>query len=182
MSTKKSYAKIREEDIFYPLPGYPGYEINHMATIQRIYKKTRRVLKPILKRGLLVISLHRMDGKRKQERVHKLMELAFLPIAPPNHVLYHKNGNRIDNYIKNLKHIDRVELGKLTGAMNGSRRAVAKINRAGIVVATYTSARKAGKANFLSYQTVLDRCNGVILKPFNADDHNYVWNKDLSYS
>ncbi len=60
----------------------------------------------------------------------------------------------------------------MTGG-KASRRPVAKVNAAGEIVAYYPSARKAAKANHMSYQTVLDRCNGKVKKPFALDGHTY---------
>lgn len=49
------------------------------------------------------------------------------------------------------------------------RRPVEKVDRDGKVVARYPSARAAAKANFMSYQSVLDRCNGKTKKPYGED-------------
>ena len=49
------------------------------------------------------------------------------------------------------------------------RRPVVKVNRAGDVVARYPSARSAAKLNFMNYQSVLDRCNGKVKKPYGED-------------
>ena len=40
-----------------------------------------------------------------------------------------------------------------------------------------TLARQAAKENYLSYQTVMDRCNGKIKKPFALDGHTYQWDE-----
>lgn len=54
-----------------------------------------------------------------------------------------------------------------------SKRPVVKIDQNGTVVALYPSARAAARYNFISYQAVLDRCNGKIQKPFALDGHSY---------
>lgn len=53
------------------------------------------------------------------------------------------------------------------------RRPVAKIDSAGNVIAVYSSAREAARANFMSYQAVLDRCNGKVQKPYVLDGFTY---------
>ena len=54
-----------------------------------------------------------------------------------------------------------------------ARRPVVKITPAGEVVEAYPSARAAAKANHMSYQAVLDRCNGKVKKPFALDGYDY---------
>ena len=54
---------------------------------------------------------------------------------------------------------------------------VAKVTPAGEIVAVYQSARAAAKANHMSYQAVLDRCNGKVKKPYALDGHTYIFDK-----
>jgi hypothetical protein len=171
---------IVEGGVYIPIPGHPLYEIDHVGNIRRIYKTKKVKMTPIFKQVGYIIKLQSPTGQRKEERVHKLMQLTFLPPAPPGHVLYHKNGNKKDNYVNNLGYITRVELGKMTGAKS-SRRTVAKVDREGSIVATYSSAREAAKANFLSYQTVMDRCNGKVKNKFALGECTYVWDRDAFY-
>lgn len=49
------------------------------------------------------------------------------------------------------------------------RKPVVKVDRDGKIIARYPSARAAAKVNFMSYQSVLDRCNGKIQKPYGED-------------
>jgi hypothetical protein len=166
--------------VFVAIPGYPNYEIDKTGVVRHIFKKAKpRVITPVLHNGTLYIRLTK-DGARKEEWVHHLVAITFIGPAPPGKVLYHKNGNKQDNYVNNLVYITRAELGKLTGA-KGRRQPVAKVNRAGEVVATYSSAREAAKANFMSYQTVMDRCNGQVKSAFALDGHRYLWDKDVNY-
>ena len=76
----------------------------------------------------------------------------------------------------NIGFIEPRKLGQLTGAKAG-RQPVAKVNEDGEVVAIYPSARKAAKANHMSYQAVIDRCHGKIKKPFALDGHTYRYEK-----
>lgn len=47
----------------------------------------------------------------------------------------------------------------------------------GEIVAVYPSARAAARENHMSYQTVLDRCNGKVKQPFALDGHTYQFEK-----
>lgn len=64
----------------------------------------------------------------------------------------------------------------MTGALS-SRRPVEKVDMNGAVVEVYSSARAAARANHMSYQTVLDRCNGKVKNPYTLDGHNYRFEK-----
>lgn len=57
------------------------------------------------------------------------------------------------------------------------KRRVLKIRRDGSIVKRYPSARAAALDNYMSVQSVLDRCNGKIKKPFAADGCSFVFEK-----
>lgn len=116
------------------------------------------------------------QGRTKDVAVIRLMVEVWFGGYPPGKVAYHKNGNTADHCYTNIGFITPRELGKLTGAKS-RRMPVAKVNKAGEVVAFYSSARKAAKANHMSYQAVLDRCHGKIKKPFAIDGYTYRFEK-----
>lgn len=55
------------------------------------------------------------------------------------------------------------------------RKAVVKIDNYGEIVEVYSSARMAAKANYMSHQTVTDRCNGKCRSIFAPDGYAYAW-------
>ena len=81
---------------------YPDYEINYNdATVRNI--KTNKILKPYLENdGYHRITLCK-DKKRKNFRIHRLMGLTFLPNSNNKPCVDHKNRNRSDNRLVNLK-------------------------------------------------------------------------------
>ena len=121
----------------------------------------------------LVVKLTR-DGKAKEEIVISVMARTFLGPRPEGHVPYHKNGIQSDNYINNIAYISKKDLGKLTGK-NSRRKPVAKINKNGEIIEFYSSAREAARKNYMSYQTVIDRCNGKCKSAFAPDGYAYAW-------
>lgn len=165
-----------EEGRYVRIPGYPLYEIDQFGNIRRIFKTKRVLITPVIKRGIYVIRLQNPDGQRKEERIHKLMQRTFLPEPKPGQVLYHKNQNRLDNALSNLAYIERSKLGRLTGAKS-RRKPVVKIDRTGEIVDVYKSAREAARRNWLSYQTVMDRCNGKVKSRFAPDGYRYEWDE-----
>ena len=69
---------------------------------------------------------------------------------------------------------------KLTSAKS-KRKSVIKINANGEIVDVCRSAREAGKMNYMSYQTIIDRCNGKYKSAFASDGFAYAWeDSDLS--
>lgn len=116
------------------------------------------------------------DGKYKIILVHKIVANHFIGEPKDGQVLYHVNGVLTDNWASNLAYIGRKDLGKLTGAKS-NRKSVVKINKDGEIVDCYSSARECGKANFMSYQTITDRCNLVYVKRsiFAPDGFAYAW-------
>ena len=174
-------AKIKIEpghDIWTPLPRFNGrYEINYHGIIRRTYKngKQRIMKQEINDNGVPIVQLTDLEGHRKEYRVHVLMAETFLPPKPhPQMVLYHKNEIKKDNVIGNIDWISRSKLGKKTGG-NSRRKPVTKKDKDGEIVACYPSARDAARNNFMSYQTVMDRCNGKCKSVFAPDGYKYEW-------
>lgn len=164
--------------------GYNGrYQVSYYGKVRSVYKNgTTRLLtlNPKHQRNNGLIVRLSKDGRRKEYYVHSLVAWAFLGKANNGEVVYHKNGVLTDNIATNLKYITRQDLGKITGA-KGRRRPVAKIDAKGDIIDFYSSARKAAQANYLSYQTVIDRCNGKVKSALAPDGYAYAW-EDCDYS
>lgn len=160
------------------IPGTDGrYEIDIFGNVFRVWKTKpeRHLILPVVKRGHYEVKLT-LQGGRKVFCVHKLVQRTFLGETPPGKVLYHKNGNRLDNCMNNLDFITRKELGRKTG-YRSKRIPVVKKTPSGEEVEFYRSAREAAKANYMSYQTIIDRCNGKVKKPVAPDGYVYCWDK-----
>lgn len=167
------------------IPGYSGkYQVDTEGNIRRVYKSGKtRLMTPYRKKmsgsQRFVVKLTR-DGKPKEEILVQIMAKTFLWNPPPGCVPYHKNGCQSDNYIQNIAYISRKELGKLTGR-NSRRQPVAKIDSSGQIIEVYSSARECARKNFMSYQTVIDRCNGKCKSAFAPDGYAYAWeDKEVS--
>ena len=162
------------------IPSYNGkYQVDREGNIRRVYKSGKtRALHPYSKKmsgsQRLVVHLTDDKGVTKECVFMAVMAKTFLGPAPKGCVPYHKNGCQSDNYINNIAYIDKRELGKKTGPLS-RRRAVAKIDSAGEVVEFYSSAREAARKNFMSYQTINDRCNNNCKGAFAPDGYAYAW-------
>lgn len=152
--------------------------------IRRVYRSGKtRAMTPYSKRmsgsQRLVVKLTK-NGKSKEEIVMQIIARTFLGECPAGYVPYHKNGVQSDNYVNNIAYIRKTELGKMTGAKS-RRQPVVKIDSSGEMVEVYSSAREAGKRNYMSYQTITDRCNGKCKRAFAPDGYAYAWDdKEVS--
>lgn len=161
------------------IPGYDGkYQADREGNIRRIYQSGKsRLMTAYIKKSTrnrrMVVKLTK-DGNAKEETMIEIMAKTFLGPKPKDHVPYHKNGVQSDNYINNIAYISRKDLGKLTGK-NSRRKPVAKIDKCGEIVEFYPSAREAARKNYMSYQTIIDRCNGKCKSAFAPDGYAYAW-------
>ncbi len=161
------------------IPGYNGaYQADQEGNIRHVFPSGKtRLMKPYRKKMTgsqrLVVKLTK-NGKAKEEIVISVIARTFLGPVPTGCVPYHKNGCQTENHINNIAYISKKELGKLTGAMS-NRKTVAKIDADGQIVEVYSSAREAARQNYMSYQTVIDRCNGKCKSAFAPDGYAYAW-------
>lgn len=161
------------------IPGYDhAYEINYDGRVRRKLKSGKyRYLTAYHKKMTgsqrLVVKLTK-NGKGREVILHQIVAEVFHGPCPPGMVPYHINRAITDNWASNIGYITRSELGKLTGA-ESNKMTVAKIDRTGEIVDVYPSARIAGKKNFMSYQTILDRCAGKVKSAFAPDGFAYAW-------
>ena len=172
------------------IPGYDGkYQLDREGNCRRVFPSGKtRLMTPYQKKRMsgsnrYIVKLTK-DGKSKEEILMQLMAITFLGPVPEGCVPYHKNGMQSDNNINNIEYISKKDLGKKTGAA-AKRRPVAKLDSNGEIVEIYPSAREAARKNFMSYQTVIDRCNGKCKGAFAPDGYAYAWedsprNKSMS--
>lgn len=164
------------------VPGYDGkYQANFEGDIRRVYAKSgrTRLITPYKKKRRpqrVVVQLTK-NGKSKEVAVMSVIARTFLGPCPPGCVPYHRNGMQKDNCAGNIAYIKKSELGKLTGA-SANRKPVVKLNPSGQPIAYYSSARDAARQNYMSRQTIADRCNGKVKHGPAPDGCEYAWDDD----
>lgn len=183
-----SQEKERDDLNWRDIPGYNGaYQISNEGEVRTWkYRGDQFLTQPKLMtqfvRGKGKISRARFvkltaqDGSSRDVSVLGLMVNIWMGGPRPGMYPYHKNGDLRDHCINNIGFATRKDFGKMFGG-SSSRIPVKKVTPAGEVVEIYPSARQAAKANHMSYQTVLDRCNGKVKKPFELDGHNYLFDR-----
>lgn len=157
------------------VPGYEGiYKANPYNQIFRCYKNGKmKLMTQYFSHRKYMVKLTR-NGKSAEVPAATVILLTFKGPCPVGMVPYHKNGIKLDNRLDNLDYIKSNVLGRLTGAKSRSQ-SVIKIDENGEPVESYRSAREAGRKNYMSYQTIMDRCNGKVKKAFALDGYSYEW-------
>lgn len=113
-----------------------------------------------------------MKIKDKEMNCARLVANAFIRKLKDSDRVYHKNHLEFDNYYRNLEILSLTELGKRTGHISKSQRVVEVKDEE--IIRSWSSARKAAKSLFISYQTVMDYCNKKVKKPM----YNLMWEDD----
>ena len=155
------------------IPGYNGtYQANFDGQIRRVFKNGKyRILaqypKTHTKKVFCKINC-------KETNAAKIIWIAFNGSIPDGMNVIHKNGMQTDNCINNLSLVTKKELGNVYGKLS-NQKCVAKIDSSGQIVEFYQSARECGRKNYLSRQTVTDRCNGKCKSPYAPDGYAYAW-------
>lgn len=166
------------------VPGYAGkYQADTEGNVRRVYKSGKtKLMTPYRKKmhgsQRLVVKLSH-DGKPKEEALLQIIAKTFLGPAPDGYVPCHKNGCQTENHLNNIAYIKKSDLGRMTGA-SSRRQSVVKIDEFGEIVDVYSSAREAGRKNYMSYQTISDRCNGKCKSAFAPDGYAYAWEDKAS--
>ena len=119
------------------------------------------------------VQLRLADGGWKRVLVSKIVADAFMGGTPPGKMRVHKNGMKHDNAVENIVFMTRAESAKIYRP--GNSRPVLKVDRDGNVVEIYRSGAEAARANYISPQSISDRCNGLIEDPYRLDGYNYVF-------
>lgn len=111
--------------------GYEGrYLISDQGRLVSLWGRKCKFLTPsINKAGYIETCLAARNGKRKNEKWHRLVAVAFLPNLKNKKQVNHKNGIKTDNRVENLEWVTQSEniqhaiivLGKKFGLSQGIR-------------------------------------------------------------
>lgn len=143
---------MNHDEIWKPVAGYEGlYEVSDQGrvrtigrTVNRFYKRTKRFRPTNYKSKLIYIGKNPVNGylacvlhrKRKGRgfSIHRLVMTSFIGPRPEGYEVGHRNGNKMDNRLENLRYITPLENSAekhLHGTMaRGERQGHAKLTEA----------------------------------------------------
>ena len=82
------------------IEGYENYEVSNVGNVRIC--KTGRIMKSQNNKGYLIIGLCK-NGIRKTFQIHRLVAVAFIENPDDKPYVDHKDGNRSNNHVKNLR-------------------------------------------------------------------------------
>ena len=92
------------EEIWRPIPGFPGYEISNFGQVKsyRQYKAGQLLTLHRNKKGYLQVRLQDIEGAQATKFVHRLVLLTFSPVEncenlTVDHIDCNPSNNRLDN-------------------------------------------------------------------------------------
>lgn len=144
-----------------------NYLVSNYGRVKRVYKSVERFMLPYQRKGEGNLFV-KIDGN--EIKVGHLVADAFLRKRLPHESVIRKNGIVTDDHAANLRIISKAELGRRTGYKSKSMPVVQIDARTGEIVNEYRSAREAARNYFMSYQAILNRCNGV-----HSQSDGYIW-------
>lgn len=93
-------------EVFKDIKGYPNYQISNYG---RVWNKKKQKYIPfyITNSGYCQVHMYAINGKRKNELIHRLVALTF--IENPNNLpeVNHKDKNKMNNTVENLEWCNR---------------------------------------------------------------------------
>ena len=168
---------LRAENYWFKVPGEDNIDVSPNGEIRKKTTTGYKLVAQYIKHGKNRSNGYYCKINCKETKVAHLVYKTFIGDIPEGKVISHRDGYIWNNQARNLVAMDRAEVGRITGPKSRSK-VVEKIDKKGFVVATYRSARDAGRQNFMSYQTVLDRCNGKVKYPFRLWDYDFRFQED----
>lgn len=130
-----------------------------------------------MKGGYLQLNVKLEDGHRSNSYVHRLVAKAFAPTKRKNTFVIHKNGNKMDNKVKNLAWANKQELSdhhKKLGSYKferGTRKVGAHVKMTESKVKTLKKSLKAGRMS----RTKLSEKYGITMTQIKRIERGINW-------
>jgi len=141
------------------IKGYENkYSCNELGQIFRHYKNRHpKELKTYVHHNRHVVCLHKSDNG-KEFIVSRLIYETWIGSIPKGAIVIRRNGILVDSHVDNLELSTYQKRSVVTGGTSRNKP-VELLDDDGVVIDSWSSARKAAKDLFVSYQTVMDICN-----------------------
>ena len=155
-------------EIWADMPDFPGYVVSTGGRAARLSGGRRQVLKPVFQHGRLYFRM-RDHGQRKKIMAARAVARAFIKPELRGYEIHHRDGDPRNCASANLSVIPRITEGYR----------ICKIDSEGRVMEEYLSAAEAARSNFMTYQTVLNRCRGVTADDFKHNRFSFRFKEDV---
>lgn len=174
------FIKHREE-LLYPIPDIPGYQITKDGRIWSI--KSNKFIAQRIVNGYKLVNINNI----KNVTVHRLVANIFIPNPKNRKIVDHIDSDKLNNHVTNLRWVTQKENTNAHDKEISHSRRVYRINPDGNIVATYDTVTGAGKAVGKDRTTISKLCLGINGKDkegytwrFENEEHNHEEKVDLS--
>lgn len=168
----KSYT----DEIWKDIVGWDGlYQVSSFGRVKSFRKKEPHILSSCVgKHGYNVVLLHDGKGKRKNERVHRLVAQAFIPNANNYPYINHKDENKTNNCVNNLEWCT-AEYNSNYGTCkerigDSNSKAILKYDLEGNYICGYKSMAEAERTEGINHATISICCSGRV-----SYQCGYIW-------
>lgn len=146
-------------EIWKDIEGFRPYRVSDRGRVQG-WEQGFLSLNPHIT-GYVIVSLRR-GGKSHAKQVHRLVAEAFLPNPQDLAIVDHKNRNRVDNRVGNLRWVSVAEnAANRSSNAKGNGRAVVQLTKTGKYVATWNSMQDAYRGTGIGIQGISNQCRGI---------------------
>ena len=138
-----------------------NYEISNHGEVKN--KTTKRILKSSLVGGYLSIGL-RINNKTVTSFIHRLVATSFLICIDESFIVNHKDGDKINNNVKNLEWISLSENSQHAyslGLHKPTKIKVSQYTLDNIFITEFESIMDAEKETGVSNGSISNVCRGV---------------------
>ena len=170
---KIEYIEDLPNEVWKDIKDFPLYKISNYGRVRNI--NSNRILRPSVVCGYYKVRLSN-NGKIHDFLVHYLVQEIFNNQLPKdNECIDHIDGNKLNNYADNLRVVSLSENSLLAFYQQGltsTCKAVDQCSLDGKVIATFPSARAAGRSLNLDSRSIIKVCKKKV-KPCGGFIFNY---------
>ena len=149
-------------EIFKDIPQYQGrYQISNQGRVWSVISQRYMKLYQTPK-GYLTVCLTAKNGKHKQEKVHRLVAMAFIPNPDNKPTVNHLNEIKTDNRVENIEWATMAEQNAYGTRMNKIRKKISQYSLEDKLIATYASTVEASSITGIPTSNIINCANGKL--------------------
>lgn len=147
------------------------YRVSDSGIIQKHDGKSWVEIHPLKHGRTAKVRFRTNDGGFVTRSVGRIVWEKFIGPVPQGMVVQVKNGFRRDCAVENLRLTTVTEISHLR--RNPQSKTVLKMDKKGNVVAFYSSAADAARANYCSESAMRSHCAGLVEDDYRMDGYKY---------